>query len=42
MKIRFGQQVYDPSSASESNVAVMTQPVKAPGSVVVTISGNGQ
>jgi hypothetical protein len=42
MKIRFGQQVYDPMSASESNVAVMTQPVSAPGSTVVTISGNGQ
>jgi hypothetical protein len=41
-KIRFGQQVYDPQSMTETNIVVMTQPVNVPGSVVVTISGNGQ
>jgi hypothetical protein len=37
-KIRFGQQVYDPQSMTETNIVVMTQPVNVPGSVVVTIS----
>lgn len=41
-KIRFGQQVYNPDSATDSNVLVMTQPVNVPGATVVTMSGNGQ
>jgi hypothetical protein len=41
-KIRFGQQVYNPDSATDSNVLVMTQPVSVPGAIVVTMSGNGQ
>jgi hypothetical protein len=41
-KVRFGQQVYEMQSASDTSISVQTQPVNVPGSVVVTISGNGQ
>lgn len=41
-KMRFGQIVYDVQSATDTNVVVQTQPVAVPGSVVVTMSGNGQ
>lgn len=41
-KVRFGQQVYEVQSATDTNVVVQTQPVPVPGAVVVTISGNGQ
>jgi hypothetical protein len=41
-KIKFGQMIYDLQSATDSNVVVQTTPVQVPGSVVVTMSGNGQ
>jgi len=40
-KIRFGQQVYDPMSSTDTNIVAQTQPVNVPGSVVITLSGNG-
>ena len=41
-KMKFGQTVYEISSSTDSNVVVNTQPVNVPGSVVVTMTGNGQ
>jgi hypothetical protein len=41
-KIRFGQHVYDASSSTDSNIVVNVNPVNVPGSVVITLSGNGQ
>jgi hypothetical protein len=41
-KMKFGQIIYEVQSATDTNVVVQTQPVAVPGSVVVTMSGNGQ
>jgi hypothetical protein len=41
-KVRFGQLVYEVASATDTNLVVNTSPVNVPGSVVVTLSGNGQ
>lgn len=41
-KVKFGQLVYDVQSATDTNVVVQTLPVLVPGSVTVTMSGNGQ
>ena len=41
-KIKFGQQILEVQSATDTDVVVTTVPVAIPGSVVVTMSGNGQ
>jgi hypothetical protein len=41
-KVRFGQNVFEVSNASDTLVTVMAGPVKIPGASVVAISGNGQ
>ena len=41
-KVRFGTYPFTPTITSDSSLTVETSPVRVPGSVVVTMSGNGQ
>lgn len=41
-QVRFGQNIFEVTNASETSVDVMAGPVHIPGAVVVAISGNGQ
>lgn len=41
-KVRFGRYAFVPTITSDKSLSVETKPVNVPGSVVVTMSGNGQ